>query len=86
MSTQRARLALFTPLLQSIPSVPYLEKEFKCHALHLPMGQSSVSYSLPFRHFLSRVEQLHRIKPIYPMKESLSRISTKAKLSLNAFC
>ncbi|KAF8334688.1 uncharacterized protein EI90DRAFT_2914698 [Cantharellus anzutake] len=25
----------------SIPSVPYLEKEFKCHALHLPMGQSS---------------------------------------------
>ncbi|RDB17979.1 putative di- and tripeptidase DUG2 [Hypsizygus marmoreus] len=25
----------------SIPSVPYLEKEFGCHALHLPMGQSS---------------------------------------------
>jgi len=25
----------------SIPSVPFLEKEFGCHALHLPMGQSS---------------------------------------------
>ncbi|KAI5122438.1 hypothetical protein M0805_008751 [Coniferiporia weirii] len=25
----------------SIPSVPYLEKEFKCRALHLPLGQSS---------------------------------------------
>ncbi|EPQ54686.1 glutathione degradosome [Gloeophyllum trabeum ATCC 11539] len=25
----------------SIPSIPYLEKEFGCHALHLPMGQSS---------------------------------------------
>ncbi|KAI0629895.1 Zn-dependent exopeptidase [Trametes polyzona] len=25
----------------SIPSVPYLEKEFSCHALHLPLGQSS---------------------------------------------
>jgi len=32
--------------LQSIPSVPYLEKEFGCHALHLPLGQSSVS-SMP---------------------------------------
>lgn len=32
-----------TPIsLQSIPSVPYLEKEFICHALHLPMGQSTV--------------------------------------------
>jgi di- and tripeptidase len=29
---------------QSIPSVPFLEKEFGCHALHLPMGQSSVRY------------------------------------------
>ena len=28
--------------LQSIPSVPYLEKEFACHALHLPLGQSTV--------------------------------------------
>ncbi|EJU03191.1 glutathione degradosome [Dacryopinax primogenitus] len=25
----------------SIPSLPFLEKEFGCHALHLPMGQSS---------------------------------------------
>ncbi|KAF9462984.1 hypothetical protein BDZ94DRAFT_1259816 [Collybia nuda] len=31
----------------SIPSVPYLEKEFKCHALHLPMGQSSDQAHLP---------------------------------------
>jgi di- and tripeptidase len=34
---------------QSIPSMPWLEKEFSCPALHLPMGQSSVgavSYSL----------------------------------------
>lgn len=30
-------------LIQSIPSIPYLEKEFKCRALHLPMGQSTVS-------------------------------------------
>jgi len=27
----------------SIPSVPFLEKIFECPALHLPMGQSSVS-------------------------------------------
>jgi di- and tripeptidase len=27
---------------QSIPSVPDLEKEFGCHALHLPLGQSTV--------------------------------------------
>ncbi|KAF9454810.1 glutathione degradosome [Macrolepiota fuliginosa MF-IS2] len=31
----------------SIPSVPWLEKEFKCHALHLPMGQSSDQAHLP---------------------------------------
>jgi len=31
------------PFIQSIPSVPWLEKEFGCHALHLPMGQASVS-------------------------------------------
>ena len=24
--------------------MPFLEKEFGCHALHLPLGQSSVSY------------------------------------------
>lgn len=29
--------------LKSIPSVPFLEKEFGCHALHLPLGQSTVS-------------------------------------------
>lgn len=47
----------FSPLLsfpaergtytQSIPSVPFLEKEFSCHALHLPMGQSSDQAHLP---------------------------------------
>ncbi|KAF9485857.1 glutathione degradosome [Pholiota conissans] len=31
----------------SIPSVPYLEKEFGCHALQLPMGQSSDQAHLP---------------------------------------
>ncbi|KAF8908992.1 hypothetical protein CPB84DRAFT_1673831 [Gymnopilus junonius] len=31
----------------SIPSIPYLEKEFGCHALHLPMGQSSDQAHLP---------------------------------------
>jgi len=31
----------------SIPSVPYLEKEFGCHALHLPLGQSSDQAHLP---------------------------------------
>ncbi|KAF8644410.1 hypothetical protein AX16_008471 [Volvariella volvacea WC 439] len=31
----------------SIPSVPWLEKEFGCHALHLPMGQSSDQAHLP---------------------------------------
>ncbi|KZT09086.1 Zn-dependent exopeptidase [Laetiporus sulphureus 93-53] len=31
----------------SIPSLPYLEKEFSCHALHLPMGQSSDQAHLP---------------------------------------
>ncbi|TFY56036.1 hypothetical protein EVJ58_g7881 [Rhodofomes roseus] len=31
----------------SIPSVPYLEKEFACHALHLPLGQSSDEAHLP---------------------------------------
>ncbi|KAJ7242825.1 hypothetical protein B0H12DRAFT_839440 [Mycena haematopus] len=31
----------------TIPSVPWLEKEFGCHALHLPMGQSSDQAHLP---------------------------------------
>ncbi|KAF6757538.1 hypothetical protein DFP72DRAFT_1111850 [Ephemerocybe angulata] len=31
----------------SIPSVPWLEKEFGCHALHLPMGQGSDQAHLP---------------------------------------
>ncbi|EFI27177.1 hypothetical protein CC1G_15002 [Coprinopsis cinerea okayama7 len=31
----------------SIPSVPYLEKEFGCHALHFPMGQASDQAHLP---------------------------------------
>lgn len=36
--------------LQSIPSIPYLEKEFACHALHLPMGQSTVCVQLKHLH------------------------------------
>ncbi|THH11663.1 hypothetical protein EW145_g494 [Phellinidium pouzarii] len=31
----------------SIPSVPFLEKEFQCRALHLPLGQSSITQSTP---------------------------------------
>ncbi|KAF7975347.1 hypothetical protein HWV62_9799 [Athelia sp. TMB] len=31
----------------SIPSVPFLEKEFGCHALHLPLGQSTDQAHLP---------------------------------------
>jgi len=31
----------------SIPSIPYLEEEFGCRALHLPMGQSSDQAHLP---------------------------------------
>ncbi|KAL1683459.1 hypothetical protein EV122DRAFT_201331 [Schizophyllum commune] len=31
----------------SIPSVPWLEKEFGCHALHFPMGQSTDHAHLP---------------------------------------
>ncbi|KAH9933265.1 Zn-dependent exopeptidase [Amylocystis lapponica] len=31
----------------SIPSVPYLEKEFSCHALHLPLGQNTDQAHLP---------------------------------------
>ncbi|KAF5327950.1 hypothetical protein D9758_016773 [Tetrapyrgos nigripes] len=31
----------------SIPSVPFLEKVFRCHALHLPMGQSQDRAHLP---------------------------------------
>jgi len=31
----------------SVPSVPYLEKAFACHAFHLPMGQSLDQAHLP---------------------------------------
>ncbi|KAF7799373.1 hypothetical protein EIP86_010605 [Pleurotus ostreatoroseus] len=31
----------------SVPSIPYLEKEFGCHALHLPLGQSTDQAHLP---------------------------------------
>ena len=39
VSTVRTDL---TTVYQSVPSIPYLEKEFNCHALHLPLGQSTV--------------------------------------------
>ena len=52
---------------QSIPSVPFLEKEFKCHALHLPMGQSMVRLL-----FLIQLHvDVHRIKHIYRMNACL---------------
>ncbi|KAG6811024.1 hypothetical protein H0H92_009327 [Tricholoma furcatifolium] len=46
----------------SIPSVPYLEKEFSCHALHLPMGQSSDQAHLPNERI--SLENLHRGKVV----------------------
>ncbi|KAF5382706.1 hypothetical protein D9615_002814 [Tricholomella constricta] len=46
----------------SIPSVPYLEKEFGCHALHLPMGQSSDQAHLPNERM--SLENLHKGKVV----------------------
>jgi len=46
----------------SIPSVPYLEKEFGCHALHLPMGQSSDQAHLPNERI--SLENLHKGKVV----------------------
>ncbi|GLB38271.1 putative zn-dependent exopeptidase [Lyophyllum shimeji] len=46
----------------SIPSVPYLEKEFGCHALHLPMGQSSDRAHLPNERI--SLENLHKGKVV----------------------
>ncbi|KAG6909272.1 hypothetical protein DXG01_001334 [Tephrocybe rancida] len=48
--------------MQSIPSVPYLEKEFGCHALHLPMGQSSDQAHLPNERI--SLENLHKGKAV----------------------
>lgn len=46
----------------SIPSVPYLEKEFACHALHLPMGQSSDQAHLTDERI--SLENLHKGKAV----------------------
>ncbi|KIY51443.1 Zn-dependent exopeptidase [Fistulina hepatica ATCC 64428] len=46
----------------SIPSVPFLEKEFGCHALHLPMGQSSDQAHLPNERI--SIANLHRGKAV----------------------
>jgi len=46
----------------SIPSVPYLEKEFGCHALHLPLGQSSDQAHLPNERI--SLSNLHRGKSV----------------------
>ncbi|KAH0586115.1 hypothetical protein H2248_007384 [Termitomyces sp. 'cryptogamus'] len=49
----------------SIPSVPYLEKEFGCHALHLPMGQSSDQAHLPNERL--SLKNLHKGKAVVEM-------------------
>jgi di- and tripeptidase len=46
----------------SIPSVPYLEKEFGCRALHLPLGQSSDQAHLPNERI--SLSNLHRGKSV----------------------
>ncbi|KAG6886585.1 hypothetical protein C0992_003273 [Termitomyces sp. T32_za158] len=46
----------------SIPSVPYLEKEFGCRALHLPMGQSSDQAHLPNERI--SLKNLHKGKAV----------------------
>ncbi|KIY53695.1 Zn-dependent exopeptidase, partial [Fistulina hepatica ATCC 64428] len=46
----------------SIPSVPFLEKGFGCHALHLPMGQSSDQAHLPNERI--SIANLHRGKAV----------------------
>ncbi|TDL23199.1 Zn-dependent exopeptidase [Rickenella mellea] len=46
----------------SIPSVPSLEKEFGCHALHLPLGQSSDQAHLPNERI--SLQNLHKGKDV----------------------
>jgi len=46
----------------SIPSVPFLEKEFGCRALHLPLGQSSDRAHLPEERI--SLTNLHRGKAV----------------------
>ncbi|KIM43328.1 hypothetical protein M413DRAFT_69177 [Hebeloma cylindrosporum] len=60
----------------SIPSVPYLEKEFKCHALHLPMGQSSDQAHLPNERIALR--NLHKGKAV--VERFLLKVADKNSL------
>ena len=84
LMTYRAHL-----IIQSIPSVPYLEKEFACHALHLPMGQSSVGLTLFFFQnplFFFLTDELIRTKltcltNVFPLKTF-----AKERQSLNDSC
>jgi di- and tripeptidase len=46
----------------SIPSIPFLEKVFGCHALHLPLGQSSDQAHLPNERI--SISHLHRGKSV----------------------
>lgn len=73
-------------LRQSIPSIPYLEKEFSCHALHLPLGQSTVRaaqcLNLQYLTFSSN----RRIKPTYLMNGYLCPTYGEESVSSNASC
>ncbi|KAJ7134317.1 hypothetical protein C8R44DRAFT_662695 [Mycena epipterygia] len=61
----------------SIPSVPFLEKEFGCHALHLPMGQSSDQAHLPNERI--SLDNLRRGKCV--IERFLSTVAEKGILS-----
>ncbi|KAJ7457667.1 hypothetical protein B0H11DRAFT_2063012 [Mycena galericulata] len=61
----------------SIPSVPFLEKEFGCHALHLPMGQSSDQAHLPNERI--SLDNLRRGKSV--VERFLTTVGEKSILS-----
>ncbi|KAJ8457580.1 hypothetical protein ONZ51_g11443 [Trametes cubensis] len=61
----------------SIPSVPYLEKEFSCHALHLPLGQSTDQAHLPDERI--SLANLRRGKRV--VERFLSNVGSKSPLS-----
>ncbi|KAG6865510.1 hypothetical protein C0991_001941 [Blastosporella zonata] len=61
----------------SIPSVPFLEKEFGCHALHLPMGQSSDQAHLSNERI--SLENLHKGKAV--VEKFLLNIAEKFSLN-----
>ncbi|KAJ7584980.1 hypothetical protein C8J56DRAFT_139703 [Mycena floridula] len=63
----------------SIPSVPYLEKEFKCHALHLPLGQSMDRAHLPNERI--SLTNLHRGKSV--IERFLHNVAAKSPSAIH---